>query len=108
MDKIFCSADEYTWLEDGLRIATLKYNKASRIAKPGTCLADSIPGFAARMEMYKTALSTFAVRPGSVRSKGGEMILSREFGDEFGKTPGARLNLVPIIVDESKIPFPNN
>lgn len=108
MNKILCSADEYAWLEDGLRIATLKYNKASRIAKPGTCLADAIPGFAARMEMYKTALSRFAVRPGSIRSRGGEMFLSREFGDEFGKIPGARLSLIPVIVDESKMSFPNS
>ena len=103
-NKILCSADEYAWLEDGLRSAKRAYKYATTKAKPGTAAAESAPKHLTLVNLYKTAMGVFTVRPGSVRSENEEMILSREFGDEFGKLPGAVLNLVPVIVDEDKIP----
>lgn len=103
-NKIPCSADEYAWLEDGLRSANRAYEYATTKSKPGTAAAESAPKHLALVNLYKTAMEIFTIRPGSVRSENGEMILSREFGDEFGKLPGAVLNLVPVIVDEDKIP----
>lgn len=102
-NKILCSADEYAWLEDGLRSAKRAYEYATTKAKPGTAVAESAPKHLALINLYKSAMEIFAIQPDSVRSENGEMILSRKFGDEFGKLPGAVLNLVPVIVDEDKI-----
>lgn len=102
-NKILCSADEYAWLEDGLRIAKNAYEFIKNKAKPGSIAAASADKKKASIQLYEIALDHFAIRPGSTRSESGEMILSREFGNEFSKLPGAKLNLGAIVVDENKI-----
>lgn len=105
-NKIFCSADEYAWLEEGLASAERSYDRTQK-AKPGTVVAESASKHLSLVNLYKTALEQFAIRPGSVRSDG-HMVLTPEFGEEFGKLPGATLNLVPIVIDEAKVPNSTN
>lgn len=101
-NKIFCSADEYAWLEEGLRSARRAYEYATTKARPDSAIAASAAKHKARAEMFAIALDKFTIRPGSVRSEG-EQIYSAEFVEAFGKIPGSEINPVCIMVDESQM-----
>lgn len=85
-DKIFCSADEYAWMEDCLKSAQRAYDFATTKAKPNTALAASAPKHKASIGLFTKTLAMFAIRPGSVRSEKGQY-LSVEFQKTFSEIP---------------------
>lgn len=74
--NIYCSADEYAYLEDMHRRYTAKLERLKTL-RPGTAFADSAPKIEHIAKGYESALAAFAVRPGSERTE--NPVLSTEF-----------------------------
>jgi len=81
--KIYCSADEYAWLENHFGNAR-RILEVAKKAKPGSAISDTIPAKEREVSVYEEMLASFEVRPGSTRSGGDDHFeLSPEFQAAF-------------------------
>jgi len=98
-NKIFCSADEYAWLEGHLANAK-RLLEVARKAASGSVINSTVPAKERDVDLYERALATFEVRPRSVRSgKDNHFELSPEFQAAFGSLEGAKLSTTEIVID---------
>lgn len=98
MTKMFCSADEYAYLEKSYNSYSATVEKMKKL-KPGSAAAEARPKFEHIKAMFAEALDAFEVLPGSKRTD--TITLSVEFQKNFERLKTPKLEFTPIILKET-------